>query len=719
MPVVTETFVLPGGIATPIITAVVELAGEGGAPFAAAYGSDPEATTVGSYRVPVVPDMDSDPATATWSIELVGNETMTPLGTVWRIVLEGEGISSMARYIVVPATGGPYDVVDLLTSAPGEISTPGLTLHAALRGPGGHLPNGPVLERDIPMVDDEGNVVWSLLALVATTGDYADLDGLPTLGTAAAADVEDFDPAGAADVVASAVASEASTRASADTALDGRLDTIEAVGPLASAASVAAEAGTRAAADTALDGRLDAIEGLGDLATQAELDAEAVLARNASNLSSGVVNDARIPAGIARDTEVADAVLAEVTARDAAIAAAIGTLTASAPALLDTLAEIDAAIGNDPNFATTMTTALAGKQASSTELSILAALSSTTIGRNVLTAANAGAVRTLLSLVIGADVQAWSAVLDATTAAFTTALATKLGGIATGATANSTDAFLLDRTNHTSTQAQSTVTGLVAALAAKADTSSLGTAAALNSGTGAGNLPTVTQADARYQRLLLVTAVKTGAYAAAANEFVPLDTTGGTFAVTLPAAPVDGTAITVKWVIGGAAPTVVTSGSDVLNVAAGATTATLSVLNQAITFTYKTSAAIWYLETSLSLGGLDGRFAPNIPVTTTIVSNASPTVNVGSADHHVTITALATAITSMTTNLSGSPNNFQRLIYRIKDDGTARAITWGATFVSRGATLPTTTVAGKLLTVGFLWNSVTGTYGCVAVAQEA
>lgn len=49
------------------------------------------------------------------------------------------------------------------------------------------------------------------------------------------------------------------------------------------------------------------------------------------------------------------------------------------------------------------------------------------------------------------------AVLDATTASFTTAKDTKLSGIATGATANSTDAFLLARANHTGTQTASTI----------------------------------------------------------------------------------------------------------------------------------------------------------------------------------------------------------------------------------------------------------------------
>ncbi len=70
---------------------------------------------------------------------------------------------------------------------------------------------------------------------------------------------------------------------------------------------------------------------------------------------------------------------------------------------------------------------------------------------------NAGTARTNLGLEIGADVQAYSAVLAATTASFTSADETKLDGIATGATANSSDATLLARANHTGTQAMSTI----------------------------------------------------------------------------------------------------------------------------------------------------------------------------------------------------------------------------------------------------------------------
>lgn len=109
------------------------------------------------------------------------------------------------------------------------------------------------------------------------------------------------------------------------------------------------------------------------------------------------------------------------------------------------------------------------------------------------------------------------------------------------------------------------------------------------------------------------------------------------------------------------------------------------------------------------------RITPRI---TTITSHATPTINTDNCDA-VTITAQAEAITSMTTNLSGTPTNFQKLIIRIKDNGTARAITWGASFEAKGVALPTTTVLSKVLTVGFIYDTVTSKWGCVASAQEA
>lgn len=106
------------------------------------------------------------------------------------------------------------------------------------------------------------------------------------------------------------------------------------------------------------------------------------------------------------------------------------------------------------------------------------------------------------------------------------------------------------------------------------------------------------------------------------------------------------------------------------------------------------------------------------PRVTSISSSATPTVNTDTTDF-VDITALAAAITSMTTNLSGTPVNGQRLMYRIKDNGTSRSITWGASFEACGQALPTTTTTSKRTTVGFIYDSTTSKWGCVAVVTEA
>lgn len=106
------------------------------------------------------------------------------------------------------------------------------------------------------------------------------------------------------------------------------------------------------------------------------------------------------------------------------------------------------------------------------------------------------------------------------------------------------------------------------------------------------------------------------------------------------------------------------------------------------------------------------------PRTNTVASSATPSINTDTTDIF-TITALAAAITSMTTNLTGTPVNGQKLIIRIKDDGTARAITWGASFASRGATLPTTTVLSKYLYVGLIYNSTAAVWDCVTTSYES
>lgn len=82
----------------------------------------------------------------------------------------------------------------------------------------------------------------------------------------------------------------------------------------------------------------------------------------------------------------------------ASVDAAVAGLIASAPGALDTLNELAAALGNDPNFAATITTALAGKQPLDSDLTAIASLTTTTFGRSFLALADATAGRSTLGL---------------------------------------------------------------------------------------------------------------------------------------------------------------------------------------------------------------------------------------------------------------------------------------------------------------------------------
>ena len=107
------------------------------------------------------------------------------------------------------------------------------------------------------------------------------------------------------------------------------------------------------------------------------------------------------------------------------------------------------------------------------------------------------------------------------------------------------------------------------------------------------------------------------------------------------------------------------------------------------------------------------------PRVTSETSSATPTINTNNSDCH-RITALAVAITSFTTNLSGTPTALQELIIEILDNGTARAITWGASFASTSSgTLPTTTTPSKILLVKFIWSAARSKWLCVAVTNES
>ena len=122
----------------------------------------------------------------------------------------------------------------------------------------------------------------------------------------------------------------------------------------------------------------------------------------------------------------------------------------------------------------------------------------------------------------------------------------------------------------------------------------------------------------------------------------------------------------------------------------------------------------------------------NIPDSTTTFSNkrinprivtaASYTTDTGTALDVSTcdefdVTAQAGAL--KLNNPSGSPVNGQKLIVRIKDNGTARALTYDTQFrASSDLALPTTTVLGKTLYMGFIFNATDTKWDLLAVLNN-
>lgn len=102
---------------------------------------------------------------------------------------------------------------------------------------------------------------------------------------------------------------------------------------------------------------------------------------------------------------------------------------------------------------------------------------------------------------------------------------------------------------------------------------------------------------------------------------------------------------------------------------------------------------------------------------TTEASNAAP-VPTGFAQHNQhCITALAAA--TVIGVPSGSVVNGNTLLLRIEDNGTARGITYNAIYRAVGVILPTTTVIGKQLYIGAVYNSLDSKWDVIAVGQEA
>ena len=138
---------------------------------------------------------------------------------------------------------------------------------------------------------------------------------------------------------------------------------------------------------------------------------------------------------------------------------------------------------------------------------------------------------------------------------------------------------------------------------------------------------------------------------------------------------------------------------------------------------------------NLTLGGtLDLSSPPAIGGTaaaagtfTTLVGRTNPRVTSAATATSLTPSIATTdvyAYTALASALSinaptGTPLDGNKLIFRILDNGTARALTWDATYTVIGTTLPTTTVINKTTYVGCIYNANNTRWDVIAVTTQA
>jgi len=104
------------------------------------------------------------------------------------------------------------------------------------------------------------------------------------------------------------------------------------------------------------------------------------------------------------------------------------------------------------------------------------------------------------------------------------------------------------------------------------------------------------------------------------------------------------------------------------------------------------------------------------PRVVSAASASSLTPSIATADIYA-YTALAAGLTINAP--TGTPVDGNKLMFRLLDNGTARALTWNATYTVIGVTLPTTTVANKTTYVGCIYNANNTRWDVIAVATQA
>ena len=104
------------------------------------------------------------------------------------------------------------------------------------------------------------------------------------------------------------------------------------------------------------------------------------------------------------------------------------------------------------------------------------------------------------------------------------------------------------------------------------------------------------------------------------------------------------------------------------------------------------------------------------PRVTSAASASSLTPDISASDVYA-YTALAAGLTINAP--TGTPVDGDKLMFRLLDNGTSRALTWNATYTVIGVTLPTATTISKTTYVGCIYNANNTRWDVIAVTTQA
>lgn len=109
----------------------------------------------------------------------------------------------------------------------------------------------------------------------------------------------------------------------------------------------------------------------------------------------------------------------------------------------------------------------------------------------------------------------------------------------------------------------------------------------------------------------------------------------------------------------------------------------------------------------------------DLAVKTPSVQTVASTATLTPVETNDLVVVTAQAASLSIANPTGTWVQGQGLVIRIKDNGTARAISWGTNYRAIGTTLPTTTTINKTKYIGIIYNSTDAKWDVVSVATEA